>query len=170
MAPVITDTVIEDVIADVFTDLALIDGKGSYFLDLDDRVFRHERRPLEKDSPVRPYVCLGETRIMPPRGLEEQPNNWDNWDIEFDLYFYVDIDKSDPNQAHKDLIFGLSDVNTAIKVDEMRNEMAGNTWINSVTIDTVTSSESPLLKCAVMKLTVRVQGLRSKRGDMTQFA
>ena len=171
MAPTIVDTIIEDAIADVFVDLKLIDGTGSYFLDLDDRVFRHERRPLEKTAPVRPYICLGGTRIMPPPGLAEQPNNWESWDVNFDLYLYVDIDDDDPDKAHRDLILGLSDINMAIKIDECRNELAQNTWVNGTAeLDTVTSKESPLLKCAAMRVPIGIHGLRSKRGDMTQVS
>ena len=168
MAPTITDTILEDVMADVFVDLALINGTGSYFLDLDNRVYRYEIRPLEEGSPDRPYLCLGETRINPPGGLEEHPNNWEEWNIEFDLYLYVDIDKDTPNLAHRNLLLGLADVNRAIKVDEGRNELAGNTWISSITLDTVTSKETPLLKVAAMRMTVRISNLRTQRGDMTQ--
>jgi len=167
----VTDTVIEDVIADVFEDLLLIDGAGTYFLDLEERIFRHERRPLEPDAPACPYLCLGGTRIMPPRGLEEQPNNWENWEIELDLYLYVSIDKDDPDQAHRNLVLGLSDINQAVKIDEQRNGLAGNTWVTGpVEIETITSKESPLLKRAGMKVPVRISGLRSKRGDMTRVS
>lgn len=170
MTAVITDTVIEDVIADVFTDLALIDGTGSYFLDVDGRVLRYEQRPLEPGAPARPYICLGLTRIMPPQGLEAQPNNWENWDIEFDLYLYVDVDKTAPGESHRKLMLGLSDVNMALKVDEQRNEMAGNTWVTGAEADVVTPADTKLLTVGSLRIGVRVQGIKSKRGDMTQFS